>query len=101
MKTVKKAANRIREVSTLALGALLSSQVWAEEADPLAPMLGGKIKAMFGSSSTFWKIYILIDIIFASAACIKTKSPMVFLGVFVLALIPGFLIDTYVFPRVG
>ena len=101
MKTVKKAANRIKEVSTLVLGTLLSSQVWAEEVDPLAPMLGGKIKAMFGSSSTFWKIYILIDIIFAGAACIKTKSPMVFLGVFVLALIPGFLIDTFVFPRVG
>ena len=35
MKTVKKAANRIKEVSTLALGTLLSSQVWAEEVDPL------------------------------------------------------------------
>lgn len=99
MKTVKKAANKIRAVSTFALGAVLSSQVWAEEADPLAPMLGGKIKAMFGSSATFWKIYILIDIIFAGAACIKTKSPMVFLGVFVLALIPGFLIDLFVFPK--
>lgn len=99
MKTVKKAVNRAKEISTLALGALLSSRVWAEEADPLAPMLSGKLKAMFGGSSTFWKIYILIDVIFAGAAWIKTKSPMVFLGVFVLALIPGFLLDTFVFSK--
>lgn len=99
MKAVKKAVNRIKKMSTFALGALLSSQAWAEEADPLAPILGGKIKAMFGSSATFWKIYILVDIIFAGSAWIKTKSPMVFLGVFVLALIPGFLIDIFVFPK--
>lgn len=99
MKTVKNAANKIKKMSALALGALLSSPVWADEVDPLAPILGGKMKAMFGSSATFWKIYILADIIMAFGAWVKTKNYLVFIGVFVLALLPGFLVDTFVFPK--
>lgn len=77
---------------------LLSAQVFAD--DKLAPVLNGTIKDMFGSSSTFWRLFILIDIIFAFGAWIKTKSLMTVLAVFVIILLPGVLIDTFVFGGV-
>ena len=99
MNTVKKATNKIKKMSTLALGALLSAPVWADEADPLAPILSGKVKALFGSSASFWKIYILADIVLSLAALVKTKNYLIFIGTFVVALLPGFLVDTFVFSK--
>jgi len=50
-----------------------------------------------GSGSMFWKIFILSDIILATAMAVKTKNPMVFIGVAGVAFIPAFLLKTLVF----
>jgi hypothetical protein len=50
-----------------------------------------------GSSSKFWKVFILVDIMLATAMAVKSKNPMVFLGVAGVAFIPAFLLKTFVF----
>lgn len=65
--------------------------------DKLAGVMGGDIQDMLGGQGTFWKVFILVDIILAAAALVKTKNPMVFLSVFAIALIPGYLISVFVF----
>lgn len=65
--------------------------------DLLAQALQGDVQDSFGSSSMFWKIFILVDVILATAMAVKSKNPMVFLGVAAVAFIPGFLIKTFVF----
>ena len=42
---------------------------------------------------------ILADIALATLAAMKSKNPTVFVGVFVTALVPGFLVKRYVFPQ--
>lgn len=69
----------------------------AEGADLLANALNGDVKATIGSSGKFWKIFILIDIVLAAAAAVKTKNPLVFGGVFFTAFIPAVLISAMVF----
>ena len=88
MKQIKKIALSVCYV-------LLSGSVFAT--DRLASAMTGDVQDMLGGSGTFWKVFVLIDIILAAAMAVKTKNPMVFAGVFTIALIPGFLINAFVF----
>ena len=95
MKLVKKMSSSFRKALAIAGGFILSSSVWAE--DKLANVITGEVQDMFGSGASFWKLFILVDIILAVAAVVKTKNPMVFLGVLAVAIVPTFLIRTFVF----
>ena len=95
MKIVKKGGELARKYSSVLFLSLLSKSVLAE--DLLAQALEGNVKDSFATNSTFWKIFILVDIILSAAMAVKTKNPMVFIGVFVIALLPAFLINTFVF----
>ncbi|QLZ68936.1 hypothetical protein FOLKNPGA_01716 [Legionella sp. PC1000] len=81
-------------ISTLC-GFLLSSSLWAN--DLLSKALEGDVKDSLGSGSMFWKVFILVDIILATAMAVKSKNPMVFVGVTAVAFIPAFLLKTFVF----
>ncbi|WP_115711852.1 hypothetical protein [Legionella sainthelensi] len=95
MKIGKKLINLIRNGGlTLAL-ALLSRSVFAN--DLLAKALEGDVKDSLGNGSMFWKVFILVDIILATAMAVKSKNPMVFVGVTAVAFIPAFLLKTFVF----
>lgn len=85
----------IKKVGVGLSGALLASQVYAT--DKLAGAMQGDVQDMLGGSGTFWKVFILIDIILSAAALIKTKNPLVMAGVFFIAFIPALLINTFVF----
>lgn len=74
---------------------LISKSVFAT--DLLAHALEGDIADSLGSGSKFWKIFILVDIMLATALAVKTKNPMVFIGTTAVAFIPAFLIKTFVF----
>lgn len=74
---------------------VFSASVFAT--DMLASALDGDVQQSLGSGSMFWKIFILVDIILATAAVVKTKNPMVFLGVAGVAFIPAFLLKAFVF----
>lgn len=65
--------------------------------DLLGQSLTGDVADSLGSGSMFWKIFILIDIMLATAMAVKSKNPMVFLGVASVAFIPAFLLKTFVF----
>ena len=65
--------------------------------DLLAQALTGDVSDTFSSQGIFWKVFILVDVILATAMAVKTKNPMVFIGVAAVAFIPGFLIKTLVF----
>lgn len=95
MKVGKKFIKLIRNGGlTLAL-ALLSRSVFAN--DLLAKALEGDVKDSLGNGSMFWKVFILVDIILATAMAVKSKNPMVFVGVTAVAFIPAFLLKTFVF----
>ena len=91
----KEIAVRLKKVGLGLSGVLLSASVFA--ADKLAGAMSGDVQDMLGGSGTFWKVFILVDIILAAAMAVKSKNPMVFVGVFAIALIPGFLINAFVF----
>lgn len=65
--------------------------------DLLSKALTGDVQDTFSGSGIFWKVFILVDVILATAMAVKTKNPMVFLGVAAVAFIPAFLIKTFVF----
>lgn len=65
--------------------------------DLLGQALVGDVSDTFNGQGVFWKVFILIDVILATAMAVKTKNPMVFIGVAAVAFIPGFLIKTLVF----
>jgi hypothetical protein len=95
MKAGRKLIKLIRNGGlTLAL-ALLSRSVLAN--DLLAKALEGDVKDSLGNGSMFWKVFILVDIILATAMAVKSKNPMVFVGVTAVAFIPAFLLKTFVF----
>ncbi|HHT0604944.1 TPA: hypothetical protein ACTXXA_002367 [Legionella anisa] len=95
MKVGRKLIKLIRNGGlTLAL-ALLSRSVFAN--DLLAKALEGDVKDSLGNGSMFWKVFILVDIILATAMAVKSKNPMVFVGVTAVAFIPAFLLKTFVF----
>ena len=95
MKVSKKLAKRLKTAGLGLSGLLLSASAFAT--DKLAGAMTGDIQDMLGGSGTFWKVFILVDIILAAAMAVKSKNPMVFVGVFAIALIPGFLINAFVF----
>lgn len=65
--------------------------------DLLSGSLAGNVKETFGTGSSFWKYFILVDVILASAAAVKSKNPMVFAGVLVTSIVPGYLVGHLVF----
>lgn len=68
------------------------------EGDVVKDFMQQSLKGIFGSDAGFWKMFILADIALATVAGLKSKNPMVFVGVFMTALVPGFLVKRYVFP---
>ncbi|KTD35025.1 hypothetical protein Lnau_1915 [Legionella nautarum] len=95
MKILKKIIALSKELSTVAAVTLLSKSAFAN--DLLAKALEGDVKDSLGSGSMFWKVFILVDIILATAMAVKSKNPMVFVGVTAVAFIPAFLLKTFVF----
>ncbi|HAT3977589.1 TPA: hypothetical protein RG395_003117 [Legionella pneumophila] len=95
MKILKKIIALSKELSIVATVTLLSKSAFAN--DLLARALEGDVKDSLGSGSMFWKVFILVDIILATAMAVKSKNPMVFVGVTAVAFIPAFLLKTFVF----
>ncbi len=95
MKLSKKIAERCKRGALITTGMLLSGYAFAE--DKLATALTGDVQDMLGGSGYFWKIFILVDIILAAAAYIKSKNPMAFLGTFFIAFVPGVFLHLFVF----
>ncbi|HAT6979774.1 TPA: hypothetical protein KKW74_002713 [Legionella pneumophila] len=95
MKVGKKRFSLMNRVSSALVVFLLSKNVLAN--DLLAKALEGDVKDSLGSGSMFWKVFILVDIILATAMAVKSKNPMVFVGVTAVAFIPAFLLKTFVF----
>ncbi|CZI17187.1 TPA: hypothetical protein ACF8SH_003282 [Legionella pneumophila] len=95
MKILKKIIALSKELSIVATVTLLSKSAFAN--DLLAKALEGDVKDSLGSGSMFWKVFILVDIILATAMAVKSKNPMVFVGVTAVAFIPAFLLKTFVF----
>lgn len=95
MKMGKTMVSLIQKGSLTLVSALLSHSVFAN--DLLARALEGDVKDSLGSGSMFWKVFILVDIILATAMAVKSKNPMVFVGVTAVAFIPAFLLKTFVF----
>lgn len=95
MEMSNKKTKLIRKmISSLGM-TLLTSSVFAN--DLLAKALDGDVKDSLGNGSMFWKVFILVDIILATAMAVKSKNPMVFVGVAGVAFIPAFLLKTFVF----
>lgn len=95
MKIGKKMVISMQKGVSVFLFTLLSNSVFAN--DLLARALEGDVKDSLGSGSMFWKVFILVDIILATAMAVKSKNPMVFVGVTAVAFIPAFLLKTFVF----
>lgn len=95
MKTIKKWAVKAKNGIAILPLVLLTKSAFAT--DLLGRALEGDIADSLGGSSKFWKIFILVDIMLATAMAVKSKNPMVFLGVAGVAFIPAFLLKTFVF----
>lgn len=95
MKMSKKVANLVKSCGVGAAVFLVAQAARAN--DLLAQSLTGDVGDSLGSGAMFWKIFILADIILATAMAVKSKNPMVFIGVAGVAFIPAFLIKTLVF----
>jgi hypothetical protein len=95
MKMGKKIISLMQKGGLTLVFVLLSNSVFAN--DLLARALEGDVKDSLGSGSMFWKVFILIDLILATAMAVKSKNPMVFVGVTAIAFIPAFLLKTFVF----
>ncbi len=91
----KKMVSLIQKGGSALMLALLTKSVFAN--DLLATALDGNVKDSLGSGSMFWKVFILVDIILATAMAVKSKNPMVFIGVAAVAFIPAFLLKAFVF----
>jgi hypothetical protein len=95
MKIDKKVSNMMSKIGNTLAVFILSKSALAN--DLLARALEGDVKDSLGSGSMFWKVFILVDIILATAMAVKSKNPMVFVGVAGVAFIPAFLLKTFVF----
>lgn len=96
MNQLKKVGTKVKKIFlSSSLIFLCTHNVFAN--DLLAKALTGDVGDSLGSGSMFWKIFILADIILATAMAVKTKNPMVFVGVAGVAFIPAFLLKTLVF----
>ncbi len=92
---IKACKSKLWKIGLCLMTTAITGQVLA--ADRLSAAMNGDVQDMLGGSGTFWKIFILVDIILSAAMAVKTKNPMVFVGVFAIALIPAFLINNFVF----
>lgn len=94
-----KRTNKIRQRLKCLAGsvALMGLVSFAHANDLLGNALEGDVQDSLGNGSMFWKVFILVDIILATAATIKSKNPMVFVGVAAVAFIPAFLLKAFVF----
>lgn len=98
MKIGKKIKNMVGILSSMFLMMCVATSGHADGGkDLLGTALTGDVQATFGSNGKFWTVFILIDVILAAAAAVKTKNPMVFLSVAGIAFIPAFLIKALVF----
>lgn len=95
MRKRKKIKSLIQKSLSVLGMIVLSNSVFAN--DLLSKALEGDVKDSLGSGSMFWKVFILVDIILATAMAVKSKNPMVFVGVTAVAFIPAFLLKTFVF----
>ncbi|KTC83369.1 hypothetical protein Lche_0028 [Legionella cherrii] len=95
MRIGKKRFTLMKKIGSTLVVFLLSKSALAN--DLLAKALEGDVKDSLGSGSMFWKVFILVDIILATAMAVKSKNPMVFVGVTAVAFIPAFLLKTFVF----
>jgi len=95
MKISKKLSTMTKACASTLAGLVLASSAYA--ADKLSGMLGGDIQDTLGGSGTFWKVYILVDIALTGAVAVKSKNPLVYGSVFFIALIPGLLVEIFVF----
>ncbi|HAU1599235.1 TPA: hypothetical protein JBJ22_12160 [Legionella pneumophila] len=95
MKMDKKMVNLMQKGGSAFMFALLSKSVFAN--DLLARALEGDVKDTLGGNAKFWTIFIVIDVILATAMALKSRNPMVFAGVLFIAFIPTFLVKTFVF----
>ena len=95
MKITKKCTNAVKHTFTVLPIMLITKLAFAT--DLLGRALEGDIADSLGGNSKFWKIFILVDIMLATAMAVKSKNPMVFLGVASVAFIPAFLLKTFVF----
>lgn len=95
MRPKKNIISLLQKWSSLLVFSIISKSVFAN--DLLSRALEGDVKDSLGSGSMFWKIFILVDIILATAMAVKSKNPMVFIGVTAVAFIPAFLLKTFVF----
>ena len=95
MKTIKSWAKKAKNSIVILPLVLITKSAFAT--DLLGRALEGDIADSLGGSSKFWKIFILVDIMLATAMAVKSKNPMVFLGVAGVAFIPAFLLKTFVF----
>ncbi len=103
MKIVKKIANvkeAVMRFICMVSAMLITAPVFAEDTngDVVGDFMKQSLQGIFGSNAGFWKIFILADIALATLAAMKSKNPTVFVGVFMTALVPGFLVKRYVFP---
>lgn len=95
MQMIKKCTKAVKYGVTVLPMVLITKSAFAT--DLLGRALEGDIADSLGSSSKFWKVFILVDIMLATAMAVKSKNPMVFLGVAGVAFIPAFLLKTFVF----
>nr|HAT8715179.1 hypothetical protein [Legionella jordanis] len=95
MKMGKKMVSLIQKGSLALVSTMLSNSVFAN--DLLSRALEGDVKDTLGGNAKFWTIFIVIDVILATAMAIKSRNPMVFAGVLFIAFIPTFLVKTFVF----
>lgn len=100
VKKITKAKDFYFKCSCVLSVTLLSHPAFSSsgDGDVVKEFMQQSLKGIFGSDAGFWKMFILADIALATLASFKSKNPMVFVGVFMTALVPGFLIKRYVFP---
>lgn len=95
MKLGKSLINFMNKGVFMLLMFIMSHSLFAK--DLLVNALEGDVKDTFSSDAKFWGIFILIDIIAATALAVAARNPKVFFGVFFIAFIPGTLLKIFVF----
>lgn len=95
MKIIKAVTQALHHWAIGLLCLLLAHSTFA--ADVLARSLEGDVQDSLGSRGAIWKIFIFADIVIATAAAIKSRSPMVFFGVLIIVFVPTYLVHIFVF----
>lgn len=99
LKSCKNVAMRLAcMISALAISHQACADAPKQGDDPIWEFMQQSLQGIFGSGAGFWKFFILADIALATYASLKSKNPTLFVGVFMTALLPGYLVKRYVFP---